>query len=103
MSKVEGHGPSGTRADRKRKGQPSRGDTKREKLLSRISIDPNICSGKPCIRGHRIWVSLILDFLAGGMTKDELLEEYPQLESADIDACVVYGAEMTRDESTSRT
>ncbi|MEG4533888.1 DUF433 domain-containing protein [Microcoleus sp. D2_18a_D3] len=46
-------------------------------LLSRISIDSNICFGKPCIRGHRIWVSLILDFLASGMTLEELLEEYP--------------------------
>jgi len=68
----------------------------REHLLSRISIDPNICFGKPCIRGHRIWVSLILGFLAGGMTKDELLEEYPQLEPADIDACILYGVEMKR-------
>jgi uncharacterized protein (DUF433 family) len=69
----------------------------RDELLSRISIDPNICFGKPCIRGHRIWVSLILDFLAGGMTKEELLEEYPQLEPADIDACIAYGAEMARE------
>jgi uncharacterized protein (DUF433 family) len=45
-------------------------------LLSRISIDPNICFGKPCIRGHRIWVSLILDFLASGVTIEYLLEEY---------------------------
>ena len=40
----------------------------REELLNRISINPNICFGKSCIRGHRIWVSLILDLLAGGMT-----------------------------------
>jgi uncharacterized protein (DUF433 family) len=46
-------------------------------LLERISIDPNICFGKPCIRGTRIWVSLILDFLASGITPNELLEEYP--------------------------
>jgi uncharacterized protein (DUF433 family) len=69
----------------------------REDLLLRIAIDPNICFGKPCIRGHRIWVSLILDFLAGGMSKEELLEEYPQLERADIDACIAYGAEMARE------
>lgn len=69
----------------------------REELLSRISIDPKVCFGKPCIRGHRIWVSLILDFLAGGMIKDEILEEYPQLEPADIDACIAYGAEMARE------
>ena len=66
-------------------------------LLSRISIDPNICFGKPCIRGHRIWVSLILDFLASGMTIEELLEEYPSIEREDILACIAYGAEMARD------
>jgi uncharacterized protein (DUF433 family) len=69
----------------------------KENLLSRISIDPNICFGKPCIRGHRIWVSLILDLLAGGATIEELLEEYPGLEREDILACIAYGAEVTRD------
>jgi uncharacterized protein (DUF433 family) len=67
----------------------------REELLSRISIDPNICFGKPCIRGHRIWVSLILDFLAGGMSIQELVAEY-DIEEADVLACIAYGAEMSR-------
>ena len=66
-------------------------------LLSRISIDPNICFGKPCIKGHRIWVSLILDFLASGMTISEIIMEYPQLEPNDILACIAYGAEMSRE------
>ena len=66
-------------------------------LLSRISIDPNICFGKPCIRGHRIWVSLILDFLASGMTMAEIIAEYPQLQTEDILACIAYGAEMSRE------
>jgi uncharacterized protein (DUF433 family) len=66
-------------------------------LLARISIDPQICFGKPCIRGHRIWVSLILDLLASGSTLHEILEEYPGLEEEDILACIAYGAEMTRD------
>jgi uncharacterized protein (DUF433 family) len=66
----------------------------REELLSRITINPNVCFGKPCIRGHRIWVSLILDFLASGMTIEEVLKEYPDLEEADIFACIAYGAEM---------
>jgi len=70
--------------------------TKKE-LLSRISIDPNICFGKPCIRGHRIWVSLILDFLASGMPSQEILKQYPGLEEADILACIAYGAEMARE------
>ncbi|MBD2773686.1 DUF433 domain-containing protein [Iningainema tapete] len=69
----------------------------KDNLLSRISIDPNICFGKPCIKGHRIWVSLILDILAGGATIEEILEEYPGLEKEDILACIAYGAEMSRD------
>jgi uncharacterized protein (DUF433 family) len=66
-------------------------------LLERISIDPNICFGKPCIRGTRIWVSLILDFLASGMAMEEVLTEYPQLTREDILAAIAYGAEMTRE------
>jgi len=69
----------------------------RDELLSRITIDPKVCFGKPCIRGHRIWVSLILDFLAAGMTTEEILKEYPDLEEADIRACIAYGAEMSRE------
>ena len=69
----------------------------REELLERISIDPNVCFGKPCIRGHRIWVSLILDFLANGASAEEILRDYPQLEEADIIACIAYGAEMSRE------
>ncbi len=69
----------------------------KEELLARISIDPNVCFGKPCIRGHRIWVSLVLDFLAGGWTIPQVLENYPGLEEADILACIAYGAEMSRE------
>lgn len=69
----------------------------REELLSRISIDPQRCFGKPCIRGHRIWVSLILDLLATGMNVEEVLEQYPQLSHEDVLACVAYGAEMSRE------
>ena len=70
---------------------------KRDELLQRISIDPNICFGKPCIRGHRIWVSLILDFLASGWSFEQVLENYPGIEEADIRACIAYGAEMSRE------
>lgn len=66
-------------------------------LLNRISVDPNICFGKPCIRGTRIWVSLILDFLASGITIKEIIEEYPQLSEEDIRAAIAYGAEMSRE------
>ncbi len=69
----------------------------KDNLLSRISIDPNICFGKPCIKGHRIWVSLILDYLAAGMTIEEILEGYPSIEREDVLACIAYGAEMARD------
>ena len=67
------------------------------KHLERITIDPNVCFGKPCIRRHRIWVSLILDMLTEGMTIEELLGEYPQLVIEDIYACLAYGAEMARE------
>ncbi|MCX5910497.1 MAG: DUF433 domain-containing protein [Deltaproteobacteria bacterium] len=70
---------------------------KREDLLKRISVNPEICFGKPCIRGHRIWVSLILDFMASGMSVPEILQQYPGLEEADILACIAYGAEMARE------
>jgi uncharacterized protein (DUF433 family) len=69
----------------------------RQDVLARISIDPNVCFGKPCIRGHRIWVSLILDFLASGWSIPEILANYPGLEEADIRACLAYGAEMSRE------
>lgn len=69
----------------------------REELLSRISINPKICFGKPCIKGHRIWVSLILDLLASGTTFKEILDKYPGLEDEDILACIAYGAEMAQE------
>ena len=65
--------------------------------LHRISIDPRICGGKPCIKGTRIWVSLILDLLASGMAEAELLAEYPGLVHEDILAAIAYGAEAARE------
>jgi uncharacterized protein (DUF433 family) len=59
----------------------------------RISIKPTVCHGKPCIKGTRIWVSLVLDFLATGSTAEEILREYPHLTVEDIQACIAYGAE----------
>lgn len=66
-------------------------------LLERISIDPNVCFGKPCIRGTRIWVSLILDLLASGMTEEEIRSDYPDLGHDDILAAIAYGAEAARE------
>jgi uncharacterized protein (DUF433 family) len=67
-------------------------------LLARISIDPAICGGKPCIRGTRIWVSLILDLLASGMSEADVRAEYPQLSREDILAAIAYGAEAAREQ-----
>jgi uncharacterized protein (DUF433 family) len=71
----------------------------RDDVMARIQIDPSVCFGKPCIRGHRIWVSLILDFVASGWSIPEILENYPGLVEADIRACIAYraGAEMSRE------
>lgn len=67
-------------------------------LLDRIAIDPHVCGGKPCIKGTRIWVSLILDFLAEGMSEAELLANYPQLCREDVLAAIAYGAEAAREQ-----
>lgn len=63
----------------------------RAELLRRISIAPQICGGKPCVRGHRIWVSLILDLLADGVSERDILANYPGLTAEDIRACIDYG------------
>ena len=68
-----------------------------EDWKERISIKPDVCFGKPCIKGHRIWVSLILDLLASGSSVEEILEDYPQLTREDIQACIAYGAEAARE------
>ena len=64
--------------------------------LERISIDPAVCGGRPCVRGTRIWVALILDLLAGGMSEAQLRVEYPELTHDDILAAIAYGAEASR-------
>ena len=69
----------------------------RQQLLKRISVDTNVCFGKPCIRGTRIWVSLLVDNIAEGIPESEILEAYPQLKSEDIRAALAYAAEMTRE------
>lgn len=69
----------------------------REKMLERISVDPNVCFGKPCIRGTRIWVSLIVDNLSEGVSEEEILAAYPSLCREDIRAALAYAAELTRE------
>jgi uncharacterized protein (DUF433 family) len=66
-------------------------------LLDRITIDPAVCGGRPCIKNTRIWVSLILDVLADGTTEAQLLAEYPQLAHEDVLAAIAYGAEAARE------
>jgi uncharacterized protein (DUF433 family) len=68
-----------------------------DNLLDRISIDPAVCGGKPCIKGTRIWVSLVLDLLATGMSEAELRAEYPALTHEDVLAAIAYGAEAARE------
>ena len=69
----------------------------KNKLLKRISVDPGICFGKACIRGTRIWVSIIVDNLAAGVPEDEILKAYPSLEREDIHAALAYAAELTHE------
>ena len=65
---------------------------KQEELLKRITTDPKVCGGKPCIRGMRIRVSDVLDLLANGLSSKEVLEELPDLEMLDIQAVHTYVA-----------
>jgi len=62
----------------------------------RIAVDPHVCHGRPCIRGTRIMVSVVLDNLAAGVPSKEILESYPALQQADIQAALEYAAELAR-------
>lgn len=65
-----------------------------EYITDRITIDPDICNGKPTIRGKRITVQTILGFLSAGDSREEILEEYPSLEPEDIDACLHFASKL---------
>ena len=65
--------------------------------MDRISVDPNICHGKACIRGTRVMVSVILDNMAAGLTEDEIIRSYPSLRAGDINAAVAYAADLARE------
>jgi uncharacterized protein (DUF433 family) len=64
--------------------------------LERITIDPNVRFGKPCVRGTRIAVGDVLGYLAGGMSEDQIVRDFPQLTRDDIRACLAYAAERER-------
>jgi uncharacterized protein (DUF433 family) len=68
-----------------------------EELLNRVSMDPNICGGKPCIRGTRIYIAIILDALAEGLTSEQIMDHYPQLTLDDIHGALAYAAELARE------
>lgn len=67
-----------------------------DSLLSRITVDPAICHGKPCIRGLRYPVETILELLGGGMSFGDILADYPDLEADDIRAACAYAARLSR-------
>ncbi len=66
-------------------------------LLDRINIDPKICHGQPCVRGIRIMVWRVVEYLAGGDSIETVLEAYPSLTREDVQACLALAAEMTRE------
>jgi len=63
-------------------------------LDGRITVDPDLCNGRPTIRGLRITVETVLGYLGAGDSREEILQQYPSLEDADIDACVRFAADM---------
>lgn len=65
-------------------------------LLDRITIDPSVRFGKPCVRGTRLTVGDVLAYLAGGMSEDEVLADFPSLTRDDIRACYAFAAERER-------
>ena len=67
--------------------------------LTRITVDPNVCTGKPCIRGLRFPVSRLLGLLAAGETREAILNAYPYLESEDIDEALLYAAYLAEEET----
>lgn len=71
---------------------------KEENLLNRITVNPEVMVGKPTIRGLRITVEQILKALAAGVTTEELLEDYPELEREDIQAAILYASELVNEE-----
>lgn len=76
--------------------------TMTQEILKRITIDPEICHGKPTIRGLRYPVDNMLELMASGMTTEELLSDYPDLEKEDFLACINYAAKLTQIKSIYR-
>ncbi|MBI1783924.1 DUF433 domain-containing protein [Candidatus Sumerlaeota bacterium] len=68
-----------------------------QELLDQITADPEICGGKPCVRGTRIEVQVVLDSLAEGLTPEQIVDHFPSLTVDTIRACVAYAAELARE------
>lgn len=66
-------------------------------LLGRVTVDPGVCGGQPCVRGTRIAITIVLDALAEGLTEDAIIDHYPTLIKDDIRAAVAYAAELARE------
>jgi len=84
-----------------REGRPASGtlsDVTAEPLLERISIDPAVCHGQPCIKGTRVLVTVVLDALAAGLAPGEIVEHYPSLSDEDVRAAAAYGAWLAKQE-----
>jgi len=75
---------------------------KNNNLIERITIDQNVCHGKPCVRGLRYPVESLLELLASGMTKNEILEDYEDLELEDLNACLIFAAQLTKVKNISK-
>ena len=74
----------------------------KNKLLNRITINPDVCFGKPTIRNMRYPVEMILDLLAAGMTTKEVVEDYPDLEEKDIHACLAFATKLIQVKSINK-
>ena len=73
-----------------------------KQLLNRITIDPEICQGRPTIRNTRYSVDLILDLLSAGMNENEIIDDYPALELLDIRACLAFASILSKVKSVNR-
>ncbi len=71
-------------------------------LSERITINPELCHGKPCVRGLRYPVTMILDLLGSGMSSEDILADYPDLEAEDIQACLQFAARLSDVKSLAR-
>lgn len=67
-----------------------------DELLKRITLNPNVCFGKPTIRNMRYPVETMLDLMSAGMTTEEILEDYPDLEKEDLQACLLFASKLVK-------